>query len=71
MGISIDRLSHFGMCGGCRVLPMVGLEFLGVTNCWFEVSNGLLSRLAGLQLGVTIYQWAALFHVFPIVGSPL
>ena len=70
MGIFINRLSRFGMCG-CRVLPMVGLEFLGVTNCWFEVSNGLLSRLACLQLGVTIYQWAALFYVFPIVESPL
>ena len=62
MDISIDMLSRFGMFGGlvrfgmCGgwVLPMIGLEFLGVSNCWFEVSNGLLSRLVRLQLGVTI-----------------
>ena len=45
--------SGFVFVQGDGAFPTVGSEFLGVSNCWFGVSNVLHYRLISLTTEVT------------------
>ena len=45
--------SEFVFVRGDWVFPTVGSEFLGVSNCWFGVSDDLLYRVTSLTTSVT------------------